>query len=169
MKENIVIHKKTQLICKRPLGRQSGVSRIYTGKSSKINSTSICVCVFREVGHEGSCCQNTISSSKQQLHFSGCPNTCSHPTTANSHHRRPSLTPPSPLRLCFFWLTPSGPLVLNPLQHLHHFVFLHACFEVTFLPRGSRIWYRFLILLGYSHETEHILHLYFLSLSLCTS
>ncbi len=39
-------------------------------------------------------------------------------------------------------------------------------FGVTFLPRDSRIWYRFLILLEYSHETEHILHLYFLSLSL---
>lgn len=39
-------------------------------------------------------------------------------------------------------------------------------FEVTFSPRDSRIWYHFLILLGYSHETEHILSLYFLSLSL---
>lgn len=48
------------------------------------------VFVFREVTHQGSCCQKTTSSSTQQLHFSGCPNPRAHPTQANSHHGRPS-------------------------------------------------------------------------------
>lgn len=90
------------------------------------------MCMFQELGHEGSCCQNTISSSKQQLHFSGCPNPCSHPTTANSHHWCPSLTLlPHSQGLLFFCRSLTHilrPLVLYPLHHLHHFVFLQCMF-----------------------------------------
>lgn len=90
------------------------------------------MCMFRELGHEGSCCQNTISSSKQQLHFSGCPNPCSHPTTANSHHWRPSFTLlPHSQGLLFFCRSLTHalrPLALYPLHHVHHFVFLQCMF-----------------------------------------
>ncbi len=79
------------------------------------------------MGREGSCCQNTISSSKQQLQLSGCPDPCSHATTANSHPDGPRSHSSLPLRFCFLSHAPC-PLVLNPLHHLHHFVFLHACF-----------------------------------------
>lgn len=135
--ENVSFTRKTPLICKRTLqGRQSVSPDLHRQILEIQQYHCVCVCIymcmFRELGHEGSCCQNTISSSKQQLHFSGCPNPCSHPTTANSHHWRPSLTLlPHSQGLLFFRRSLTHtlrPLVLYPLHHLHHFVFLQCMF-----------------------------------------